>query len=64
MSDYAQGGIAHFTATFLDHPQGSPVDPTSITLSVLQNSTPIAGPWTYPGTIVRDLVGLYHYDWS
>lgn len=64
MSDYAQGGIAHFVAEFLDHPQGQPVDPSAISLSILQGSTPIAGPFAYPGTIVRDLVGLFHYDWS
>jgi hypothetical protein len=57
MSDYAQGGIAHLVVEFLDHPQGQPVDPTSISLQILQGSTPIAGPWTYPGTIVRDLTG-------
>lgn len=64
MSDYAQGGIARFQVEFLDHPQGAPIDPTSISLQVLQNSTPIAGPFVYPGTIVRDLLGFYHYDWS
>lgn len=64
MTDYAQGGIAHLTVEFLDHPQGQPVDPSAISLSILQNSTTIAGPWTYPGTIVRDLIGLFHYDWS
>jgi hypothetical protein len=64
MSDYAQGGIAHLTVEFLDHPQGSPVDPSAITLTIFQGSTTIAGPWTYPGTIVRDLLGLFHYDWS
>lgn len=64
MSDYSQGGIAHLQAEFLDHPQGQPIDPTAISLSIVQGATTIAGPFTYPTQIVRDLVGLYHYDWS
>lgn len=64
MTEYSRGGIARLQAEFLDHPQGQPVDPSSISLEILQGATSIDGPWTYPGAIVKDLVGLYHYDWS
>lgn len=64
MTDYAQGGIADFQVEFLDHPQGQPVDPTSISLSILSGSTTIAGPFTYPANVIRTALGLYHYPWS
>ena len=45
---------------------GSPTDPTGLTLSVNDSfGTPQAGfPVVYPGTIVKDSVGSYHYIWS
>jgi hypothetical protein len=45
---------------------GDPVDPTNLSLAIKDLfGTPIAGfPIAYPGDIIRDSVGNYHYDWS
>lgn len=65
MSSYQQGAVAGLQAEFLDHPSGNPVDPTSITLSVLDvNGATVAGPWTYPTNVVRTALGIYLYSWT
>lgn len=46
---------------------GDFVDPSNLSLTIENATTglPIAGfPVSYPGTIVKDAVGRYHYDWD
>lgn len=45
---------------------GDPVDPSSLTLAVNDSiGDPQAGfPVLYPGSIIKDSVGHYHYDWD
>lgn len=45
---------------------GDPLDPTNLTLEMRDFlGDPIAGfPVTYPGTIIKDSVGNYHFDWT
>lgn len=65
MVNYSRGGVAQLRVTFLNHPDGVPVDPVSVTLRVLSEDTPVTGPHTWPGGAVeRDLPGLFHYDWA
>lgn len=64
MTSYQRGGIADLRVTFLDRPDGVPTDPTAIQLRILDGATVVDGPWTYPGMIVRELLGLYSYGWA
>lgn len=65
MANYPQGSIAELRVTFLDRPNGVPVDPTVISLSIYNDvSALVAGPFTYPAQVHRELAGLYGYDWS
>lgn len=40
---------------------GSPADPTTVTLRVL-DPTGVATTYTYPADILKDSTGAYHYD--
>lgn len=57
----AVGGTAILEATFYDEPGGSAVDPTTVSLSVLDVDGATAfGPYTYAGaTVERAAIGFY-----
>jgi hypothetical protein len=64
-SQVIQGQTIALISTFLDAPGGDPVDPTSVSLTILRAGNPVAGPFTYAGSeILRDAVGLYRYEYT
>jgi hypothetical protein len=64
---YIVGQTIRLTATFTGQalPDGSPgplIDPTTITLRFEHQTQSPAIVYTYPATIVRDSLGIYHQD--
>ncbi|MEU9819209.1 hypothetical protein ACIGG9_16040 [Pseudonocardia alni] len=64
MTSYPQNGPAELHATFLDHVGGQPVDPTAVVARIFLDDDLVAGPFTYPATVTRELLGLYSVTWQ
>lgn len=59
-----RGTTTSLAATFYDQPGGDPQDPSSLSLDILSGGAAVAGPWTYPGEILRDALGLFRFLWA
>lgn len=57
---YDIGDVARISGAFTDI-DGNPADPGAITLSIEDPDGEVAEV-AYPGTIVKDSTGAYHYD--
>lgn len=62
-TEHARGAAAEFRVTFYVEAGGNPVDPSQVALTIYKDGAVVAGPYAYPDTITRDLVGVYHRVW-
>lgn len=62
MNSYGVGNLIRLSVTFTELVGQTPIDPTDVTLYI-QNPDGTVDEFTYlDSQIVRDGVGLYHYD--